>query len=129
MHRQLLLACSLAFAACATAIWFVGCSCGEDQHFVEDPVVPPVIRSYSSVSPDSGLYEIDASDGSDATFYEVGTEADWLAMPCAQACARANTGFAIEELTKCRPPERASDGKLHLHCEWMRNGNCKEGRI
>lgn len=125
----MLLRFSLVHASAIGALWLVGCGCGDDQRYVEEPVVPPVIRTYTSEAPESGLYAIDAGDGTNARFYEVGTEADWLNMPCTEACARAVGGLLPEEIKKCRAPERASDGKLHLRCEWIRKGNCNEGRL
>lgn len=103
-----------------------GCGCDKDERGVYDVVVPPLVRNV----PQSG--EPPEAEQDEPAYVPDGTEAEWQAMPCSQACDRAEKVGAYYpplEIVSCDQPARAADGRLHLKCNWIVRKDCSQGRI
>lgn len=122
-----LLWCALA-SLVAAPVALAGCGCDDDELGASEAIVPPTVGvSSEQLGPDSGFHPIAGDAGPNRSLVEVGDEAEWLAMPCTSACKRAQTLGAMpyREVTGCKTPERASDGRLHLRCEWVIRKSCE----
>ena len=129
LRTRLLRACGpvlkVAMLSALASGLIVGCDCDKDERGANDVVVPPMIRNV----PQSG--EPPEAEQDEPAYVPDGTEAEWQAMSCAQACDRAQKDGAYlpVEIVSCEAPARAADGKLHLKCNWIVRKDCSQGRI